>query len=328
MPGDPWRFFRHDRARSRGDGGFETVGPRPRSSRPARRPLGRCAPPAGRGSRQPRRGVRPGRGHRCWRRRAEGCLAVVGRRRHRLRRRLGGAVDGDDPHALRARRRNDPEERSYSSRSSRRPRPPPRAARSTSATPAGARSASSAPTSGAAGPGSSSTRSGSTAPRSAGWAARSRASSRPPRAGSTRRSSSSPSGRTRWDGRPRSGGVRGRRGRPPRALREDAPVAAVLVTGPPDRGSRSRRVARLLADNEPAVIRALRAAAGATGERVRRPARPDGRRRLHPGLGAPGPRGARPRPPEPGRLREARGRPRRPPPPGVRGRGGARRPRR
>ena len=26
MPGNPWRYFHHDRAMSRGDGGFETVG--------------------------------------------------------------------------------------------------------------------------------------------------------------------------------------------------------------------------------------------------------------------------------------------------------------
>lgn len=48
-----------------------------------------------------------------------------------------------------------------------------------------------------------------------------------------------------------------------RALREDAPGAALLVTGPLDRGSRSRSVARLLARNEPAVIDALRFAARA-----------------------------------------------------------------
>jgi lysophospholipase L1-like esterase len=50
-----------------------------------------------------------------------------------------------------------------------------------------------------------------------------------------------------------------------RALREDAPEAAILVTGPLDRGSRSKGVARLLAVNEPAVIRALRSAARETG---------------------------------------------------------------
>lgn len=50
-----------------------------------------------------------------------------------------------------------------------------------------------------------------------------------------------------------------------RALREDAPDAALLVTGPLDRGSRSRRVARLLAANESAVIRALRSAALSSG---------------------------------------------------------------
>ncbi len=46
-----------------------------------------------------------------------------------------------------------------------------------------------------------------------------------------------------------------------RALREDAPGAALLVTGPPDRASRSRRVSRLLAGSEPLVLRSLRAAA-------------------------------------------------------------------
>ncbi len=50
-----------------------------------------------------------------------------------------------------------------------------------------------------------------------------------------------------------------------RALREDAPGAAVLVTGPLDRGSRSKRVSRLLSVNEPAVIRSLRSAALASG---------------------------------------------------------------
>lgn len=45
-----------------------------------------------------------------------------------------------------------------------------------------------------------------------------------------------------------------------RALREDAPGAALLVTGPFDRASRSRRASRLLAENETAVIRSLRAA--------------------------------------------------------------------
>jgi lysophospholipase L1-like esterase len=49
------------------------------------------------------------------------------------------------------------------------------------------------------------------------------------------------------------------------ALREDAPDAALLVTGPIDRASRSRRVSRLLAVNEPAVIRALGAASAAVG---------------------------------------------------------------
>ncbi|MBK6403863.1 MAG: hypothetical protein IPF66_01775 [Holophagales bacterium] len=50
-----------------------------------------------------------------------------------------------------------------------------------------------------------------------------------------------------------------------RGLREDAPDAAVLVAGPLDRESRSRRVSRLLSVNEPAVIRALRSAALASG---------------------------------------------------------------
>ncbi len=50
-----------------------------------------------------------------------------------------------------------------------------------------------------------------------------------------------------------------------RALREDAPGAAVLVAGPLDRGSRSKRVSRLLSVNEPAVIRALRSAARTSG---------------------------------------------------------------
>lgn len=50
-----------------------------------------------------------------------------------------------------------------------------------------------------------------------------------------------------------------------RALREDAPSAALLVTGPIDRSSRSRRVSRLLAANEPLVIGALRAASRAAG---------------------------------------------------------------
>ncbi len=50
-----------------------------------------------------------------------------------------------------------------------------------------------------------------------------------------------------------------------RALREDAPEAAVLVAGPLDRESRSARVSRLLSVNEPAVIRALRSAARTTG---------------------------------------------------------------
>lgn len=50
-----------------------------------------------------------------------------------------------------------------------------------------------------------------------------------------------------------------------RALREDAPSAALLVTGPTDRSSRSRRVSRLLAVNEPAVIGALRSASRAAG---------------------------------------------------------------
>ena len=50
-----------------------------------------------------------------------------------------------------------------------------------------------------------------------------------------------------------------------RALREDAPGAAILVAGPLDRGSRSKRVSRLLSVNEPAVIRALRSAALASG---------------------------------------------------------------
>lgn len=50
-----------------------------------------------------------------------------------------------------------------------------------------------------------------------------------------------------------------------RGLREDAPDAAVLVAGPLDRESRSKRVSRLLSVNEPAVIRALRSAALASG---------------------------------------------------------------
>ena len=48
-------------------------------------------------------------------------------------------------------------------------------------------------------------------------------------------------------------------------LAEDAPEAALLVTGPLDRDSRSRRVSRLLAANEPAVIAALRSAALGAG---------------------------------------------------------------
>ncbi len=50
-----------------------------------------------------------------------------------------------------------------------------------------------------------------------------------------------------------------------RALREDAPGAALLVTGPPDRASKSKRVSRLLAGTEPLVIRSLRAAARENG---------------------------------------------------------------
>ena len=50
-----------------------------------------------------------------------------------------------------------------------------------------------------------------------------------------------------------------------RGLREDAPDAALLVAGPLDRESRSKRVSRLLSVNEPAVIRALRSAALASG---------------------------------------------------------------
>lgn len=50
-----------------------------------------------------------------------------------------------------------------------------------------------------------------------------------------------------------------------RALREDAPGAALLVTGPTDRASKSKRVARLLATTEPLVLRALRAAARENG---------------------------------------------------------------
>lgn len=50
-----------------------------------------------------------------------------------------------------------------------------------------------------------------------------------------------------------------------RALREDVPSAALLVTGPIDRSSRSRRVAHLLAANEPMVIGALRAASRSAG---------------------------------------------------------------
>jgi lysophospholipase L1-like esterase len=50
-----------------------------------------------------------------------------------------------------------------------------------------------------------------------------------------------------------------------RTLREDLPAASVLVTGPVDRGSRKRRLGRLLAVNEPLVIRALRSASDATG---------------------------------------------------------------
>lgn len=50
-----------------------------------------------------------------------------------------------------------------------------------------------------------------------------------------------------------------------RALREDAPSAALLVTGPTDRASRSRRASRLLAVNESMVIGALRSASRAAG---------------------------------------------------------------
>jgi len=49
------------------------------------------------------------------------------------------------------------------------------------------------------------------------------------------------------------------------ALREDAPGAALLVTGPLDRAGRTRRMARRLAANEPAVIRGLRSAAREAG---------------------------------------------------------------
>ena len=50
-----------------------------------------------------------------------------------------------------------------------------------------------------------------------------------------------------------------------RELREVAPGAALLVTGPTDRASRSRRVSRLLAMTEPLVLRALRAASRENG---------------------------------------------------------------
>ncbi len=50
-----------------------------------------------------------------------------------------------------------------------------------------------------------------------------------------------------------------------RSLREDAPYASVLVTGPFDRAGKSRRVRRLLATTERLVGRAIREAALATG---------------------------------------------------------------
>jgi lysophospholipase L1-like esterase len=58
---------------------------------------------------------------------------------------------------------------------------------------------------------------------------------------------------------------RGEAGELLRSLREDAPGAALLVTGPPDRASKSRRVSRLLAGTEPLVLRSLRAAARENG---------------------------------------------------------------
>ena len=50
-----------------------------------------------------------------------------------------------------------------------------------------------------------------------------------------------------------------------RSLREDAPFAAVLVTGPFDRAGKSRRVRRLLATTERLVERSIREAALSTG---------------------------------------------------------------
>ncbi len=48
-------------------------------------------------------------------------------------------------------------------------------------------------------------------------------------------------------------------------IRGDAPEASVLVTGPTDRGSRKRRVRNLLRPNEVLVVEALRRAASKTG---------------------------------------------------------------
>lgn len=50
-----------------------------------------------------------------------------------------------------------------------------------------------------------------------------------------------------------------------RSLREDAPFASILVTGPFDRAGRSRRARRLLATTERLVERSIREAALATG---------------------------------------------------------------
>ena len=94
MPGNPWRFFRHDRARSRGDGGFETVGLGRDVVDPLVGPLGRCAPRrAARGARASRRRS-PRPRSRCSPRRARAASRSRSTASPRSPGDVGDAVDG------------------------------------------------------------------------------------------------------------------------------------------------------------------------------------------------------------------------------------------
>ncbi len=263
MPGNPWRYFHHDRARSRGDGGFETTGLAPDVVDPLVGLWGVALAPRAEGSASALASfaeaevtaLAPS---------GEGCLSVSVDGVTAFGGDVGEAVDGTSTPCARvdgAILRGGAVVAFVDTVDA---GDVPRTLAVSDACGGAVRIL--GVDLEAAGGGSSSTPSGSTAPRSAGSAGPIASCAASFSSGSTPALVVVSFG-TNDMGRPdilpeefESAAADLLRG-----LREDAPDAAVLVAGPLDRESRSRRVSRLLSVNEPAVIRALRSAALASG---------------------------------------------------------------